>query len=150
MADDCAIRQRLRNCSPIEADTGMPGKDSIYSGRLTGLGQCFSLSRPFWHNDPPFSESPPADKIRESWGCSSAGRAPRSQRGGQRFDPAQLHHDSPRISRSSRLVSQNQKHCRSAANRPHPVLRLHPVERVDILRPSITQQQGRAIQSDRH
>src|ERR1035438_2314890 len=26
-----------------------------------------------------------------SWGCSSAGRAPRSQRGGQRFDPAQLH-----------------------------------------------------------
>ncbi len=27
-----------------------------------------------------------------SWGCSSAGRAPRSQRGGQRFDPAQLHH----------------------------------------------------------
>jgi hypothetical protein len=25
-------------------------------------------------------------------GCSSAGRAPRSQRGGQRFDPAQLHH----------------------------------------------------------
>jgi hypothetical protein len=24
-------------------------------------------------------------------GCSSAGRAPRSQRGGQRFDPAQLH-----------------------------------------------------------
>jgi hypothetical protein len=25
-------------------------------------------------------------------GCSSVGRAPRSQRGGQRFDPAQLHH----------------------------------------------------------
>jgi hypothetical protein len=24
--------------------------------------------------------------------CSSAGRAPRSQRGGQRFDPAQVHH----------------------------------------------------------
>ena len=32
-----------------------------------------------------------AGKIEESWGCSSAGRAPRSQRGGQRFDPAQLH-----------------------------------------------------------
>src|SRR5580698_10456096 len=29
------------------------------------------------------------------WGCSSAGRAPRSQRGGQRFDPAQLHHRFP-------------------------------------------------------
>jgi hypothetical protein len=26
-----------------------------------------------------------------SWGCSSAGRAPRSQRGGHRFDPGQLH-----------------------------------------------------------
>src|ERR1700756_1599376 len=26
------------------------------------------------------------------WGCSSAGRAPRSQRGGHRFDPGQLHH----------------------------------------------------------
>jgi hypothetical protein len=25
------------------------------------------------------------------WGCSSAGRAPRSQRGGHRFDPGQLH-----------------------------------------------------------
>ena len=25
------------------------------------------------------------------WGCSSAGRAPRSQRGGRRFDPDQLH-----------------------------------------------------------
>jgi hypothetical protein len=29
--------------------------------------------------------------MKKSWGCSSAGRAPRSQRGGQRFDPAQLH-----------------------------------------------------------
>jgi hypothetical protein len=28
---------------------------------------------------------------RRVGGCSSAGRAPRSQRGGQRFDPAQLH-----------------------------------------------------------
>ena len=27
-----------------------------------------------------------------TWACSSAGRAPRSQRGGQRFDPAQVHH----------------------------------------------------------
>ena len=29
--------------------------------------------------------------LRE-WGCSSAGRAPALQAGGQRFDPAQLHH----------------------------------------------------------
>src|SRR5215472_2387495 len=26
------------------------------------------------------------------WGCSSVGRAPRSQRGGRRFDPDHLHH----------------------------------------------------------
>ena len=30
--------------------------------------------------------------IIEPWGISSAGRAPRSQRGGRRFDPAMLHH----------------------------------------------------------
>ena len=34
-----------------------------------------------------------------TWGCSSAGRAPRSQRGGRRFDPAQLHQPKPLISR---------------------------------------------------
>jgi hypothetical protein len=28
------------------------------------------------------------------WGCSSAGRAPALQAGGQRFDPAHLHHSS--------------------------------------------------------
>lgn len=27
-----------------------------------------------------------------TWGCSSVGRAPRSQRGGRRFDPVHLHH----------------------------------------------------------
>ena len=27
------------------------------------------------------------------WGISSAGRAPRLHRGGQRFDPAMLHHE---------------------------------------------------------
>src|SRR5207302_1129664 len=38
---------------------------------------------------------PVAVNCKADWpggGCSSAGRAPRSQRGGQRFDPAQLHH----------------------------------------------------------
>jgi hypothetical protein len=36
------------------------------------------------------------------WGCSSAGRAPALQAGGQRFDPAQLHHFwSSRRARSS-------------------------------------------------
>ena len=36
----------------------------------------------------------PAEK--NSWGCSSVGRAPRSQRGGHRFDPGHLHHCSCR------------------------------------------------------
>lgn len=32
------------------------------------------------------------DVFTRIWGCSSAGRAPALQAGGQRFDPAQLHH----------------------------------------------------------
>src|SRR5438309_3733350 len=31
------------------------------------------------------------ERHSNKWGCSSAGRAPRSQRGGHRFDPGQLH-----------------------------------------------------------
>ena len=34
---------------------------------------------------------PLADAGTFRWGCSSAGRAPALQAGGQRFDPAQLH-----------------------------------------------------------
>ena len=44
-----------------------------------------------------FPDSPLAVKMKESWGCSSAGRAPRSQRGGQRFDPAQLHQENQQL-----------------------------------------------------
>ena len=29
--------------------------------------------------------------LREAWGCSSAGRAPALQAGGQEFDPPHLH-----------------------------------------------------------
>src|SRR6266446_4945125 len=36
--------------------------------------------------------SPPVVNNLIRWGCSSVGRAPRSQRGGHRFDPGQLHH----------------------------------------------------------
>ena len=31
-------------------------------------------------------------KVMDIWGFSSAGRAPALQAGGQRFDPANLHH----------------------------------------------------------
>ena len=34
-----------------------------------------------------------AAKIKETWGCSSAGRASRSQCEGREFDPPQLHHE---------------------------------------------------------
>ena len=33
----------------------------------------------------------------EKWGCSSAGRAPALQAGGQRFDPAYLHHEKQQL-----------------------------------------------------
>jgi len=36
--------------------------------------------------------APLARERSTNWGCSSAGRAPALQAGGQRFDPAQLHH----------------------------------------------------------
>ena len=32
------------------------------------------------------------NKVMDIWGFSSAGRAPALQAGGQRFDPANLHH----------------------------------------------------------
>ena len=51
---------------------------------------------------PLFPDCSRAGKIENSWGCSSAGRAPRSQRGGQRFDPAQLHQPSPALQASAR------------------------------------------------
>ena len=35
---------------------------------------------------------PPLHKEEPLWGVSSAGRAPALQAGGQRFDPANLHH----------------------------------------------------------
>src|SRR5258705_11220481 len=36
--------------------------------------------------------SPPVVKQGDRWGCSSVGRAPRSQRGGNRLNPVHLHH----------------------------------------------------------
>src|SRR5882762_7394433 len=41
--------------------------------------------------------SPPVVNNLIRWGCSSVGRAPRSQRGGHRFDPGHLHHIAIRV-----------------------------------------------------
>ena len=38
------------------------------------------------------SEVPASIEKVEIWGCSSAGRAPALQAGGQEFDPPHLHH----------------------------------------------------------
>lgn len=42
---------------------------------------------------------------RDIWGISSAGRAPRLHRGGQRFDPAMLHHIEYNVEKSTSLFS---------------------------------------------
>ena len=39
----------------------------------------------------------PISQIPEIWGYSSAGRAPALQAGGQRFDPAYLHHEKQQL-----------------------------------------------------
>ena len=39
----------------------------------------------------------PCKKMGKIWGFSSAGRAPALQAGGQRFDPAYLHHFQKRL-----------------------------------------------------
>jgi hypothetical protein len=84
----------------------------------------------------PFANSEPLVKwLSHPWGCSSAGRAPRSQRGGQRFDPAQLHqsfnnlwHPSPapvlrrRLRRHLRQVLQNSSAPVASRQQPHQTL----------------------------
>src|SRR5208337_459362 len=73
----------------------------------------------------PFRDFELAGKIDKSWGCSSAGRAPRSQRGGQRFDPAQLHQIihalNQRFSRGERLPQSISKPI-SQPESSHPAL----------------------------
>ena len=43
------------------------------------------------------------EKTLVIWGISSAGRAPRLHRGGQRFDPAMLHHMLINVEKSTLL-----------------------------------------------
>ena len=45
--------------------------------------------------------------VISSWGISSAGRAPRLHRGGQRFDPAMLHHIEISVEKSTFFCRQN-------------------------------------------
>jgi hypothetical protein len=46
--------------------------------------------------------------VCDGWGCSSAGRAPALQAGGQRFDPAQLHQFTL-VSRRADIISFEEK-----------------------------------------
>ena len=56
--------------------------------KQAGLNSKVSITKDFFQNSL-FNFQGPARDIR---GYSSAGRAPALQAGGQRFDPAQLHH----------------------------------------------------------
>ena len=45
----------------------------------------------------------------KSWGCSSAGRAPALQAGGQEFDPPHLHHVSLKKEKATRMLLVNHR-----------------------------------------
>ena len=62
------------------------------------------------------------------WGCSSAGRAPRSQRGGRRFDPDQLHQPLPKQLQSGVLRRQGGSGFRLRAQTPARRLKFDPAQ----------------------
>ena len=53
----------------------------------------------------------------DEWGCSSAGRAPALQAGGQRFEPAHLHHV---LASCGSFASEQARKLIPSAARPHP------------------------------
>ena len=61
--------------------------------KQAGLNSKVSITKDFFQNSL-FSFQGPARDIR---GYSSAGRAPALQAGGQRFDPAYLHHEKQQL-----------------------------------------------------
>ena len=71
------------------------------------LGTCFSISYVVYRMSHRNKERDTKYEIRATnleGGCSSAGRAPPSHGGGQRFDPAHLHHFSYIVCRISYVV----------------------------------------------
>ena len=93
-----AVEDRGREPSGPDPARGKPANRSRIHGleiagfRVCGVSSSLANTSTREKARTAFQDLPLAGKIRKSWGCSSAGRAPRSQRGGQRFDPAQLHH----------------------------------------------------------
>ena len=73
----------------------------VQPAELTGELATVVTSRPArgpcYHSEP---VARPWTKRGRSWGCSSAGRAPRSHRGGQGFESPHLHHPTPDRNRS--------------------------------------------------
>ena len=61
----------------------IPARPPALTGLAAGSGGRATLSP---------GDRPPARAIGLAWGCSSAGRAPRSHRGGQGFESPHLHH----------------------------------------------------------
>ena len=66
--------------------------------KQAGLNSKVSITKDFFQNSL-FNFQGPARDIR---GYSSAGRAPALQAGGQRFDPAYLHHSTERLKMDAR------------------------------------------------
>ena len=85
-----AMRSRPRSAplaDPSEIDHGAEHRRDPGRGRVVGpasRGQRVGVSRPHAASCYPF--------LRTTRGCSAAGSAPRSQRGGQGFESPQLHH----------------------------------------------------------
>jgi hypothetical protein len=69
------MRKRIEGSNP-SLSASFRGFEADARGRPRDDGEAVSLF---------------GDRLGIVWGCSSVGRAPRSQRGGQRFDPAHLH-----------------------------------------------------------
>ena len=70
--------------------------------KQAGLNSKVSITKDFFQNSL-FNFQGPARDIR---GYSSAGRAPALQAGGQRFDPAYLHHRFEKTEHKHGLVAQ--------------------------------------------
>ena len=70
--------------------------------KQAGLNSKVSITKDFFQNSL-FNFQGPARDIR---GYSSAGRAPALQAGGQRFDPAYLHHAFEKTEHKHGLVAQ--------------------------------------------
>ena len=75
--------------------------------KQAGLNSKVSITKDFFQNSL-FNFQGPARDIR---GYSSAGRAPALQAGGQRFDPAYLHHEKQQLFNNGLRNNEPNQYC---------------------------------------